>query len=488
MTAKVFVRAANGGLVFEIDGVLANADSGLRLLGQSFTETPATIHRLEAELLVALAARDAAALQHSRALQFPLSALLPGRASRLRPRLDAAETALQTLAGERNACAVQLRFDLGEAALDAFARLAAAHHGLTRSARVWEVPHRQLTETMPAAPPRVAVAAKATLPDFVASNLPGLAFVDRDGAGLTLFPGFITERKPGPDGGTALANILAAKVKAGVVRFPERDVVPHDASVVDHTWERVNRDGSPDRRYANNTRIPIVAYGLVQIEMSVSDQRAFLVSSQAAAAGFALAFDTFQSSLRSRPAEDTTGRHGRDTWPVAGPAPVVRVPPPPRASAAHELTAAVAVVIALAGWSISVPQAGPPQIRGPAALVASVPEQSAPVLPSPGTARNEPRPEPDPSAAMLAPISTGTGSPAASPAAPERRAAERREQVVTRTGSNVRSGPNGTAEVVRTVPAGYRMSVFARSPGNWVQIGETSPWGWIHASLLEAAE
>lgn len=488
MTAKVCVRAANGGLVFEIDGVLADADNGLRLLGQSFAETPSAIHRLEAELPVALAARDAAALQHSRASQFPLSAILPGRASRLRPRLDAAETALQRLAGERNACAVHLRFDLGEPALDAFARLAAAHLGLARSARVWEVPHRQLAETMTAAPPRVAVAAKATLPDFVASSLPGLAFVDRDGAGLSLFPGFITERKPMPAGGMTLADILAAKVKAGVVRIPERDVVPHDASVVDHTWERLNRDGSPDRRYANNTRIPVVAYGLVQIEMSASDQRAFLVSSQAAAANFALAFDTFQSSLRVRPADDTKDRHGRDTWPAVGPLPVVRVPPPPRATAAHELTAAVAVAIGLAGWSVSVPQAGPPQVPGPAAIVASVPEQSPPVLPSPGPARNEPRQEPDPPALTLAPVSTATVPPEASMAEPERPPTERREQVVTRTGSNVRAGPSGTAEVVRTVPAGYRMSVFARSPGNWVQIGETSPWGWIHASLLEVAE
>lgn len=60
------------------------------------------------------------------------------------------------------------------------------------------------------------------------------------------------------------------------------------------------------------------------------------------------------------------------------------------------------------------------------------------------------------------------------------------ERVVTRQGANVREAPNGSASVVRTVPSAAVLRVFARNSG-WVQVGDGSPWGWIHSSLLDQA-
>ncbi len=491
MTARVGITVSDGKLRVEIDGAQADADGGLRQLEKLLADASAAARKLEAELPMALAARDAAALRHSRASQFPLSAVLPGRASRLRPSLDAAEATLQELASRRNACAVALRFEIGEAALDAFARLAAAHAGLARSARVWEVPHGQVAETMSAAPPRIAVTAKPFLPEFMVSRWPALAVQERDGAGIALFPGFVMTQRPGAVGGPALTDLLAVTLEAGEVRLPERETLPPDAAVVDHTWERVNRDGSPDRRYANNTRIPFVAYGCLRLVMGANHRRTFLVSNQMAAASFVKSFNQFQTSLRATSPGSPKHWHGFDAWPATGPAPVVHVPQPPRASAAHELTAALAVAIGLAGWSLSGPQASPPQAATPAPLASVAPEPiPAAVAPS-GQPHIEPLQGSVPAAAVQAPAPAAVHPPAgvqagsAGPAQPP--APVRRDQVVTRTGANVRAGPNGITEVVRTVPATVRLSVFSRA-GGWVQVGETAPWGWIHSSLLDAAE
>lgn len=43
-------------------------------------------------------------------------------------------------------------------------------------------------------------------------------------------------------------------------RYIEKTGVPSDAQVVDYTWQYVNVDGSPDRRFKNNYRIPICNY------------------------------------------------------------------------------------------------------------------------------------------------------------------------------------------------------------------------------------
>lgn len=43
-------------------------------------------------------------------------------------------------------------------------------------------------------------------------------------------------------------------------RFIEHESVPGDAKVIDRTWQYVNRDGGPDRRFKNNRQLPICAY------------------------------------------------------------------------------------------------------------------------------------------------------------------------------------------------------------------------------------
>lgn len=45
--------------------------------------------------------------------------------------------------------------------------------------------------------------------------------------------------------------------------FIEDSYLPADAEVVDYTWEYVNKDGNPDRRFKNNSRIPICNYEML---------------------------------------------------------------------------------------------------------------------------------------------------------------------------------------------------------------------------------
>lgn len=48
-------------------------------------------------------------------------------------------------------------------------------------------------------------------------------------------------------------------------RFIENGLVPRDAQIIDHTWQYVNRNGSPDKRFNNNRRLPVCSYGYVSI-------------------------------------------------------------------------------------------------------------------------------------------------------------------------------------------------------------------------------
>ncbi|AEF41991.1 DUF4236 domain-containing protein [Hoyosella subflava] len=65
------------------------------------------------------------------------------------------------------------------------------------------------------------------------------------------------------------------------VRFTEQESLPIRAKVVDHTWQYVNSDGSPDRRYRDNQQLPVVEYGQMDLESTSGLRWRILLPDQA---------------------------------------------------------------------------------------------------------------------------------------------------------------------------------------------------------------
>ncbi|NEI82149.1 DUF4236 domain-containing protein [Rhizobium ruizarguesonis] len=49
-------------------------------------------------------------------------------------------------------------------------------------------------------------------------------------------------------------------------RFIEDGHVPHDAKVVDRTWQHPNKNGGPDRRFRNNRQLPVCLYDTLHLQ------------------------------------------------------------------------------------------------------------------------------------------------------------------------------------------------------------------------------
>lgn len=62
-----------------------------------------------------------------------------------------------------------------------------------------------------------------------------------------------------------LVNYEDVSIRVSQTRFIESDPVPKDAIVVGSTWQYVNKNGTPDRRYSNNRQLPICQYGVVYL-------------------------------------------------------------------------------------------------------------------------------------------------------------------------------------------------------------------------------
>ncbi len=91
-----------------------------------------------------------------------------------------------------------------------------------------------------------------------------------------------------------------------VGRFIEDGPVPRGARQVDTTWRFVNKNGTPDRRFANNRQLPILAYQEV-LFASTTGIRAYLqISSSSGANGFLGALASIQH-LRTQPTAPASG-------------------------------------------------------------------------------------------------------------------------------------------------------------------------------------
>lgn len=55
------------------------------------------------------------------------------------------------------------------------------------------------------------------------------------------------------------------QIQISSINFVESEPVPKDAQVIGQTWQYVNRNGTPDKRYKNNRQLPICLYGVVRL-------------------------------------------------------------------------------------------------------------------------------------------------------------------------------------------------------------------------------
>ncbi|MBX9599563.1 MAG: hypothetical protein K2X35_01115 [Bryobacteraceae bacterium] len=126
-------------------------------------------------------------------------------------------------------------------------------------------------------------------------KVPHLA--NRNGGDLYLYPGFVLYRASRQ----AFALIDASEIKLEFrnVRFVEEEFIPSDSQVVGQTWAKVNKDGSPDRRFRDNYQIPLVLYGALTFRSSSGLQEEYQFSNAALAERFAVAWTVFQKSYSS---------------------------------------------------------------------------------------------------------------------------------------------------------------------------------------------
>jgi hypothetical protein len=98
-------------------------------------------------------------------------------------------------------------------------------------------------------------------PHFIETNA-HVGFLKIDGTQLYFFPDRLLILGRGDARAIPYSELT---IEPGTVRFVEQGSVPRDAQVLGRTWQYVNKDGGPDRRFKDNFEIPVVLYGTLEI-------------------------------------------------------------------------------------------------------------------------------------------------------------------------------------------------------------------------------
>lgn len=180
-------------------------------------------------------------------------------------------------------CFVSIDIDMPEQTDRKYLELLDSYKALLTCSRIWDI-------TSASAIDRVAMRSAADIAitrklvrfgfgnmDIIRSKYDALHFENANGGDIYIYPAFIAivdaHKKFG------LIDIRELKFHFRTQEFVESESIPNDAKVIGHTWAKVNKNGTRDRRFKDNYQIPICQYGSIELKTETGLNEAYSFSS-----------------------------------------------------------------------------------------------------------------------------------------------------------------------------------------------------------------
>lgn len=199
--------------------------------------------------------------------------------------------------------AVELDFEFDDDLLNGYTSVLESFKKLCSSIKIWDVTSaydqdRVITRSAAS----IVVSKKEVrldvkeIPDIKANFNP-LYFQNGNGADIYFYPNFIIVYSSKEK--FAIIGLNELRLTFTPVRFIETGNVPADSKIIDRTWAKVNKNGTPDKRFKDNYEIPIVSYGNIALKTSTGLNEEYEFSNYEFAEDFADAFLSYQNTIKA---------------------------------------------------------------------------------------------------------------------------------------------------------------------------------------------
>jgi hypothetical protein len=197
--------------------------------------------------------------------------------------------------------AVQLNFDFDEEMQKRYDILYQSFEKLADCRFTWDVTSENVNDrfltrsaastTITRRPVKFKV---GQVPD-IQSKTPAMIWDNANGADLYFYPNFMVVWNSQEH--FAIVGYDELKINFSATRLIETEKVPSDAKVIDETWFKINKNGSPDKRFKDNYKIPIVKYGELDLGTKTGLNERYLFSNYEQVDEFNRAFLEYQIEL-----------------------------------------------------------------------------------------------------------------------------------------------------------------------------------------------
>jgi len=224
-------------------------------------------------------------------------------ATSIKNDISAKKNAIDQLKEQIDNCYVKLDIEFEPDIKTKYEKLIKTFKTLSNSNRIWDITgayHQDTRATRSAASTSVKkIDVKFGIKSLedIKSQFETLWMKNANGADLFFYPSFIvmysTQKK------FALVGLNELELTHSGVRFVETGTVPQDSKVIDRTWAKVNKNGSPDKRFKDNYQIPIVKYGEINLSSGTGLNEEYQFSNYEYSEEFAKAFSDYQKLIKS---------------------------------------------------------------------------------------------------------------------------------------------------------------------------------------------
>ena len=199
-------------------------------------------------------------------------------------------------------CYVKLDIDFDPDILKKYNTLIESFEKLSQSRKIWDITSANFQDRVVTRSSASTVVKKRDV-KFMFKQIADIKsdynvpfFQNANGADLYFYPSFILMYANNKS--FAIIGYDEVEFSSSSVRFVETGNVPADSKVIDRTWAKVNKNGSPDKRFKGNYQIPIAQYGNIQLRTRTGLNEEYQISNNESTMAFASAFKNYQNSLR----------------------------------------------------------------------------------------------------------------------------------------------------------------------------------------------
>lgn len=225
------------------------------------------------------------------------------KAENIKIDIQAQKEAIEQTKEQIENCFVKLDIDFDPEIKKKYNKLVDSFKNLTTSHKIWDVTSAHYQDRVATRSLASTIVKKKdvhfafkSLPD-IKSDYQALYFQNANGADLYFYPSFIVMYSSKTS--FALIGLDEIELNQSYVRFTETGTVPRDSKIIDRTWAKVNKNGTPDKRFKENYQIPVVRYGEISLRTSTGLNEEYEFSNYEFTEDFGRAFIEYQKIIKS---------------------------------------------------------------------------------------------------------------------------------------------------------------------------------------------